>query len=357
MKQFRFSLLAMTLIVTFYSCKKCCTPGPLPTIPKVTAGVYVLNEGSFNGNNTTLTYYDFKTANPVTDIYKNVNSSGLGDTGNDMIVYGSKMYIVMNGSSYLEIADASTTKSIKKIDFKRDGKAISPRSVIAYNNKVFVSSWDGTVAVIDTTSLGIEKFIPVGKNPEQMIVAGNNQLFVCNSGGITPGYDSTVSVIDLNTFTEMTKIVVGTNPTTITTDNSGNIFVSCVGNYGNIPPKLVKVDINTKKVTKALLISSGKIGFYNGSIYILGGYGVPFVQKINPSDLTIASANFVTDGTSIISPYALNIDETTGDVYVGDAKDYQSSGIVYCFDNSGKLKFKFSTTPGVNPNTMVFIRK
>ena len=356
MKQLRFSLLAMTLMIVFFSCKKDDTPAPLPPIPKITEGVYVLNEGSFNGNNATLTFYDFKTANAVTDVYKNANGSGLGDTGNDMIIYGSKMYIVMNVSSYLEVADASTTKSIKKIDFKKEGKAISPRSVIAYNNKVFVSSWDGTIAVIDTTSLTIEKFITVGKNPEQMIISGS-KLFVCNSGGITPGFDSTISVIDLNTLTETSKIKAGTNPNAITADDAGNIYVMCNGNYGSIPPQLVKININSTAITKNLLISLSKLRFYKGTIYATGGYGFPFVQMINPADLGIISNNFIKDGTFITTPYALNIDESTGDVYIGDAKDYMSSGSVYCFDNSGKLKFKFSTAPGLLPNTVVFYKK
>lgn len=352
MKQLKFSLLAIATVITFFSCKK--NDAPVPSIPKITAGVYVLNEGS-GGNNTTITFYDFKTGTPVTDIYKNVNGSGLGDTGNDIIINGSKMYIVMNVSGYLEVADASTAKSIKYIDLKNAGKSIQPRYVVAYKNKVLVSSTDGTIAVVDTTSLSVEKFITAGKNPEQIVVIGD-KLFVCNSGGYTPGYDSTISVINLNTLTETSKIVVGTNPTAITTDNNGNIFVGCAGNYGSILPKLVKVDINNNAIAKTLNISSSKLRFYKGMIYSIG-YGLSVVKTINPADLSIASANFVTDGTTIITPYALNIDETNGDVYVGDAKDYQSPGIVYCFDNLGKLKFKFSTTPGLNPNTIVFIRK
>lgn len=353
MKQLKLSLLTIALVITFFSCKK--EDAPEREIPKITAGVYVLNEGGFGDNNTTLTYYDFKTGKPVTDIYENVNGSGLGGIGNDMIIYGSKMYIVMNVSGYVEVADASTAKSIRYVDFKTAGKSAQPRFVVAYKNKVFVSSTDGTIAVIDTTSLAIEKFIMAGKNPEQIVVAGD-KLFVCNSGGYTAGYDSTISVINLNTLTEMSKIIVGTNPTAITTDNNGNIFVGCAGNFGSILPKLVKVDINTNSVSKTLNISSSKLRFYKGMIYAIG-YGVPFIKTINPSDLTIASANFVTDGTPIVTPYALNIDETTGDVYVGDAKDYQSSGDVFCFDNSGKLKFKFSTSPGISPNKVVFIEK
>lgn len=357
MKKIKFSLIAISMVVTFFSCKKDDVPAPPePPSPKITAGVYILNEGTFNGNNTTLTYYDFKTSTPVTDIYKNVNGSSLGDTGNDLMIYGSKMYIVMNGSSYLEVADASTAKRIKKIDLEKGGKPIVPRNVVSYNNNVFVSSWDGTVTVIDTASLAIVKVINVGKNPEQMVVAGN-KLFVCNSGGITPGYDSTVSVIDLNILNETSKMTVGTNPTAIASDNAGNIYVVCKGNYGNIAPQLIKVDINKNAIVKSSLISLDKIRYYKGSIYALGGYGFPFVQKISADNLALTSTNFIKDGTAVTTPYALNIDELTGDVYVGDAKDYQSSGAVFCFDNSGKLKFKFSTAPGLLPNTVAFFKK
>ncbi len=78
----------------------------LTETPKVTTGVYVLNEGLLTNDNTTLTYYDFGTGTATTDYYANVNGSGLGDTGNDLLLYGGKMYIVVNESSYLRIADA-----------------------------------------------------------------------------------------------------------------------------------------------------------------------------------------------------------------------------------------------------------
>ena len=152
MKKIKFSLMAIALIAFVVSCKKDDKPVPVP--PKVTTGVYVLSEGSFNGNNTTLTYYNFSNSTPVTDFYQTANGSGLGDTGNDMIIYGSKMYIVMNVSSYLEVDDALTAKSIKKIDLKNpSSQPRTPRFIVAYKNKVFVSCWDGTVAVVDTTAL------------------------------------------------------------------------------------------------------------------------------------------------------------------------------------------------------------
>ena len=57
---------------------------------------------------------------------------------------------MMNVDSYLEVADAKTAKHVKKIDFENaGGDLIQPRYVVPYKNTVLVSSWDGTVAVID----------------------------------------------------------------------------------------------------------------------------------------------------------------------------------------------------------------
>lgn len=355
MKRIQFLILTILTLTFFISCKK---DDVKTKKPEVTTGAYILNEGNYGANNTTLTYYDFDTRVATTDFYKTVNGSGLGDTGNDMILYGSKLYIVMNVSSYLEVADASTATSIKKIDLKsNDGQPLTPRFALAHKNHVFVSCWDGSVAVIDTASLTITQFITVGANPEQMAISGNN-LYVTNSGGITPGYDSTVSVVNLNTLTETSKIVVGKNPGAIAADNAGNIYVGYTGNYGDIGPGLVKINTANNSITQTSDMAVAKIRFYDGKLFATGGYlGSPNVQIINTTNLAVTSSNFVTDGTEIDIPNALHIDETNGDVYIGDWVDYVSTGKVFCFDKQGKLKFSFSVAPGVGPNSVALIRK
>ena len=354
MKTKRF-IAAFALITFFAACKK--NDNPVET-PKITAGVYALSEGLYNSNNATLTYYNFSTGTATTDYYANKNGSGLGDSGNDLLLYGGKLYVVMNGSSYVEVADAKTALSIAKIPFKTASNVPrQPRYAVAYKNKVLVSSYDGTVAVIDTTSLSIEKFIAVGSNPEQMAVSGTN-LFVANSGGLNPVMDSTISVVDLLSFTETKKITVGLNPGAITADDGGNIYVGCTGNYGSIKPRLVKINTATYNIVKSADTAVGKIRFFGGVLYATGGYlGSPNLRKLSTTDFAQASSNFVADGTSITLPYGLNIDPANGDVYVTDAKNYITSGEVFCFDKSGKKKFSFSVSPGFNPNTVALIKQ
>ncbi len=338
MKQIKFSLLAIALIVVAVSCKKTNNG----TAVKITSGVFELNQGGFGSNNSSLTYFDFGTGIASPFYFESVNGFGFGDTGDDAIIYGGKMYIVVNGSGYVRVASATTAQSIDSISFINAGVNRNPQNIVAYKNKVFVSSFDGTVAVIDTTSLAIEQFIVVGLNPAQMAIYGTN-LYVSNSGGISPGYDSTVSVIDLNTHIQTGKIVVGTNPGSIAVDNSGNLFVSCTGNYSNIGSTIVKVAAGTN----ALTISddtAGIIRYYNNNLYVTGGYnGIAKVRVLSTTDLSVVKSNFVADGTPVIFPYGLDIDNATGDVYVGDAVS-ASDGEVECFDKNGNKKFTFNTS-------------
>lgn len=351
-----FAALSASLFLT--SCDK--DDAPAVTNPTITTGVYVLSEGNSSPGTSMLTFYDLNTKQPVTDFYANANNSKLGIYANDMLAYGSKLYIVVNGSndSYVEVANVGDARHIKKVDLvTTGGSKRQPRYAVAYKNKVLVSSWDGTVAVIDTTALTIDKYITVGSNPEQMAVAGD-KLYVTNSGGLQAVQDSTISVVDLISQTEITKVVVGLNPNYITADNNGFVYVASNGNYWDVGPKLTKVSTATNTVTKAVDTAVGKMIFHDGLLYTTGGYlGSQYVRALNTTDFAQVSANFITDGTQVTLPYGIAIDPENDDVYITDGKDYISSGEVFCFDKTGKKKFSFSTSPATLPNTVVFIKK
>lgn len=306
-----------------------------------------------------LTYYNNSTGTATTDFFAQANSgTGLGDTGNDMVIYGTRLYIVVNESGVLAVADAHTGQKITNVDFKGPGGVNrQPRYVIPYQNKILVSAWDGKVSVVDTTSLTIEQDITVGANPEQMAIVGDN-LYVLNSGALNAVQDSTISVVSLTTMREVQKIKAAYNPNFITTDEAGNLYVACGGNYTRtIPSKLVKISTGNNAIVKVADTTVGRIKYYGGALYATGGYyGTGYVRKLSTADFSQQSANFVTDGTNITMPYNLNVDAANGDVYVTDAKDYVTSGEVFCFDKNGKKKFSFSTSPALNPSTVVFLK-
>lgn len=357
---FQVILLIFTIgLLLFSSCKK--EPDDESNLnnnpPKSTA-IYVLNQGSFSNNNASVTMYDLENDSIIPDYFMASNNRGLGDTGADLLLYGSKGYILTNVSSQLEVVNAVTFKSIKQIPFISDNVPQQPSAISGYEGNVYVTSYDGKVTVIDTANLNVIKVINVGLNPDA-ILAANGKIWVSNSGGFDfVTYDSTVSVIDPATLTETDKIVVGTNPYTLKADAYGDIYVITRGNYNDEKMRLRIIDA----ATKTLKYTFEDFEAYNFTIkgdtaYVyyhdfIGGTGSN-IKTINVKTEEIISSNFITDGTHIETVYAIAADPTSGDIFITDAKDFQGPGMVYRFGVDGKLKSSFQA--GVNPVAVRFL--
>jgi YVTN family beta-propeller protein len=355
-------ILSAIAIVTLAmnACKKNDTIPAAPVQLTPAIGEYILSEGGFGGNNTKLSFYNNSTSTVVGDFFlqQNPGNVGLGAVGNDMIIYGSKLYVIMNVSSNVTVLNASNATLIKTIQFLNGLVRKEPRYAVAARGKIYVTAYDATVSVIDTSSLSIVKTIPVGPNPEG-IAASDNYLYVANSGGLNAVPDSTVSLIDLNTETEIKKIKVGVNPNKIEINQAGNIFVSAYGNFGNIPPSIsvINGNSNANGINLGSNFQYSHIRIFGDIAYVFNNYGGAGTAKVfNSSTNTIVRNEFITDGTVITTPYGINIDELNGDVYIADAKNYVSAGSVTCFTSTGVKKFSFSVAPGVSPNKIVFRR-
>jgi hypothetical protein len=351
------SLFLTTLAVPFFTS---CDPKELiVTSPTISTGVFVLNEGKWKANNASLTYYDFATGFASADLFLDKNNRGLGDTGQDMIKYGSNLYIAVSTSSLVEVVNATTGLSIKSIPMvNAANEPISPRTLTAANGKVYIVLYDGHVTQLDTTSLTLGNKISVGPNPDASVIS-NNKLYVANTGGYAAVKDSTISVINLSTFTEEKKITVNLNPGDIKADSYGDIYVVSNGNYGSIPGKFQRIEAGTDKVTDINVVVKN-FEIYGDNAYI---YNFTYDANWQATNKTIAvydvkseklvNANIVTTNIDK-TPYCINVDPTTKDIYLG-VTDYVNNGKMYCFDKNGAFKFTFTT--GINPKKVVFITK
>ena len=63
-------------------------------VPTEVTGVYILNGGDYGGNNAGISYLDSE-GKVTEDIFKKQNNRALGDMGQHMIKYGSKLYVSM----------------------------------------------------------------------------------------------------------------------------------------------------------------------------------------------------------------------------------------------------------------------
>ena len=326
-----------------------------------TAEIYILSEGLFNLNNSSLTRYSFRTHQLKTNYFSTINKRGLGDTANDIALYGNKLYIVVNVSSTLEVVDFTTGQSIKQIPMRTEnGSSRQPRHIAFHKDKAYVCSFDGTVARIDTTSLEIEATVKAGRNPESLCVQ-NEKLYVSNSGGLDYtegiGVDNTVSVIDLASFTEIKKITVGPNPGCILPDSENFVYVATHGkNIVEGDYHLVKINSHTDEVER---VFDEKVM----SFAIQGNVGYLYNYNYQTEDASIKMFNlqtgetirehFITDGTQIHTPYGIHINPYSGNIYITEAYSYTVTGDVLCFNQNGQLQFRLNRI-GLNPNTVVF---
>lgn len=369
MNQFLLKAIFFSIITLGFV--SCSSDDDEPWIePEVTTtGVYILNSGKMGDDNANLGYYDLSKNVDTKNIFTNQNSQPLGDSGQDMVIYGSKMYISVTGSNKIYITDLKA-KLLKYsngasaiIDPKNDkNEPEGPRFLAADGGKVYVSLKTGYVARIDTATLTIDKKVKVGSYPEQ-IIATNNKLYVANSGY---GYDNTVSVIDLNSFTETKKIDVVVNPNFLVKDNNNNIYVLSWGRTwggANIKSSLQKLNATSEEVTALGTDIATKMAMNRSKdkIYIINEvYDSNWNLTINLSYYDLKTNKHVktsfvtaTGNIDLSKAYSISVDPVNGNIYIGTS-DFSNTGDMYIFSENGTFISKFDTG-GLNPMGAYFV--
>lgn len=337
-------------------------------------GMYVLCEGNMGSNHATLDYLDLSgsftgsadgSGNIIyhRNIYSELNPNEvkeLGDVGNDVKVYGSKLWMVINCSNKVEVADAYTCRKQAQIDIP------NCRYLTFQGGYAYVSAYVAPVAIrpdaevgavykVDTLSLKVVDKVTVGYQPEELAVVGG-KLYVANSGGYrAPNYDRTVSVIDLATFCEEQKIDVAPNLHRLRADKYGQVWVSSRGDYQQEPSRLCWLQSDGK----GSMVKGGELPVAVSDMCIVGDslyyLGVAYSQLTGKN--TISSGIIDVKEHRVVSqqlspaaemagvelPYGIIVNPEQKDFYVMDAKNYVSSGELLHFWADGSFDWRVWT--------------
>ncbi|MCR5710082.1 MAG: YncE family protein [Bacteroidales bacterium] len=334
------------------------------------AGFFLLNEGNMGSNKCTLDYYDYQSGIYFKNIYQERNPGmvqELGDVGNDMAIYGNRLYAVINCSNLVEVMDVSTAQHVGQVSIP------NCRYIQFKDGFAYVSSYAGPVetnpeyrlgyvAKIDTATLNVVDTCTVGYQPEEMVIVGD-KLYVANSGGYrVPNYDHTVSVVDLSTFQEIYKIDVATNLHRMELDPYGNIWVSSRGDYYDIPPMVFVISTEYDCVIDQMdLLACTDMTMCGDSLYIYSNAWNYFTQSsdvnyaiVDVKTRMVVTRHFITDGTDsqFQNPYGIAVNPNTREIFLTDARDYITPGKVFCYSPEGRLKWQANT--GDIPSRIVF---
>ncbi len=369
-------LLGLAVLLMGTAVMTSCDPAedyPETYLQEYSTGAYVVNSGNMYSNiESSLTAIDYASSTATQNVFKTANGRSLGNTANDGIVYGNKIYLAVDQSNTIEVIDKKTKQSIKQIkttELLGNAEGAEPRHISADGGKVYFTTYGGYVAAVDTTSFALQKKWKVGSYPEGLIIAHGN-IYVANSNYGKGG--GNISCINLSNDKVETKNIEGVNNPTSIYYTSNVLYVldnqyydASYNAYGENALRAVSfAEGKSQKVADgnyAVCVTPGA----TTRMYVVRPYffvlNAPFGGTPSVSVLAAGStqAQTMTLSEMPVSPCGIFVDPLNGHIFVlsyrlGDKgyPDYSGNGYVVEYDRAGQKQHEYET--GVGSCAMFF---
>ncbi len=293
-------------------------------------GVYIVNEGNFNGGNGSLSFFSFDSLKIYNDLFSAKNKRPLGDVPFSLAVSDEKIYIVVNNSGKIEVADMNTLKSVATISGLN-----SPRNMLFISpSKAYVTSlWSQDVAIINPISNTVSGSIRLRRSSEAILSYGEKAYISCWVSG------SEIMVVNTTTDKIADSISVGHEPESMVLDKNDKLWVLCSGGYsGEYFPELIRINITNDSVEKRIPFPSKSQ--YPTTLRINGGLdtlyyidnGIWFMPVISESLplLPLVKAS----GRTF---YKLGIRDPGNEILATNVVDYQQRGYLLRISKEGTV--------------------
>lgn len=369
-------LLGLAVLLMGTAVMTSCDPAkdyPETYLQVYSTGAYVVNSGNMrNKIESSLTAIDYASSTATQNVFKTANGRSLGNTANDGIVYGNKIYLAVDQSNTIEVIDKTTKKSIKQIkttELLGNAEGAEPRHIIAGGGNVYFTTYGGYVAAVDTTDFALQKKWKVGSYPEGLVI-GNGNLYVANSNYGAGG--GNISSINLANDNVETKNIEGVNNPTGIYYASGLLYVLDNQYYDASWNAYGENSLRTVNFAEG---KSQKVADGNYAVCVTPGATTrmnvvrPYFLVLNaPYGGTPSVSVFVTGMTQPqamtlsempVSPCGIFADPLNGHIFVLSYKmgdngyaDYNGNGYVVEYDSAGQKQHEYAT--GVGSCAMFF---
>ncbi|MBN2519506.1 MAG: YncE family protein [Bacteroidales bacterium] len=343
-------------MVVLFSCSEKNEIGPVyehfPVVSSGNHGVFIINEGLFNFNLASLSFYNTDSCVISNGIFFHKNHKTLGDLAQSIFVNDSLTYIVVNNSGKIEVINTNTCKSVATIfGFQ------SPRYVYPISNESAVVSdlKSDYLTIISLKEHKITGEIYLGNASECVLKYGTFVFSAFWSNiNFTNLKNNIINVVDCNKLEVIKNIEVGTEPNSMVIDKAYNLWVLCSGGYTNKDSaKLFKIDTELLMVDRMFTFKDFEAypsrlsanGRGDTLYYINNG-----IFRMSIYDEELPENEFIKN--TGISYYGLGINPENSDVYIADALTYQQEGMVFRYSSKGVLIDSFEV--GVIPSAFAF---
>lgn len=351
-KGYQAVVVVLAFVLTgLASCKKDVPNDPVKPTPQASGNVYIVCEGSLGNGNSTLSLYRPVSDSVFHDLYKAMNGRSLGDVFQSMLTIGDKLFLCINNSDNIVVLDKSNWKEAGNIGMPK------PRYILPVNeNLALVSSmFSNKVHAIDPKNMALLRTYDVPYlNPEGMLLQ-NGTAWICmwdTANNKLYGYEPN-GLVHKQSYT-----LGGSAPQAVLADKDNRLWVLS----GNIEKKkrayLTCIDAAAGKVVRTYefpeaadvikpVFNNGKDTLYFIEVNYKGGtenngiYRMPIADTVLPTKPFVAAAKFQYF-------WALGIEPSTGNIYVGDPKGFIQKGTVHVYrPDGGQIKqFEVGVGPG-----------
>jgi len=350
------------------------------TVP-VTTGLYVVNNGQWNQNNGSLTYFDYKTMTAQ----ELLGPGELGDTPNDAYTKGDTIFIAVNTDNMIVVYNKKTNSVIDRVSTTEEMGEIEgngPRHIIGYGKYIYFTTYGGYVAQMDAKELTVTDKVKVGSAPEDLSLGGTSDapvLYVANSDY---GYgNASVSKVTVkaNGFGAVETITSEKiqNPQDILAVGNGFYYIDW-GHYTDDYSKQLDAGLYYYENGAVSLLVENATGMGVGMVYAAGyavGYNIvtfnnPYGSDSKPSYNTYntytRSKTTLTltgdTGNEIFSPAAIAVDPLTGNIIIASrAKDpdtgsasFTLPGYANIYNYNGQFVKGSNFQTGIEPHMIGF---
>jgi hypothetical protein len=329
------------------------------SLPFPESGAMVLCEGLWNYTNSDIYLYDYSTSAMIESYFLNATNSYLGDIVSDVAMTDNQMIFTATGTKQLILIDHRTPAILHKINIDYDRAA--PRSITLNDgNYYYTDLYRDEVrygSFADSLSTPKGKY-ETGPAPED-IIAYNEKLFIANSGfGDYRQEDKnagTLQIIDIATG-QSDYVYIGPNLIKLELDTADN-YIACgylntpTGVNNGEPGGIVFVDLTTHQVKQQMYIkdfTDVQLSQNDGRIYYLTKEGVYTMHDI----YSRALPQLIIENTTKDIWYSLSYNEQKQELWIGNARNYQSDGEVIVTDEQGQIIRRHEV--GKNPSNVVF---
>ncbi len=331
----KYLMLAMMAAVVSFGTMSCSsdddTPTPNPINPvktDVSNGLFVLGSGNTRaGIAGNLSYINYEKGVAVPGIFEAVNGKSIGRTSNKLLVYGSKLYIVVDRENTIWVTNKNTLvveRQLSTTSLLGETLGVSPRSVVGEGGNIYFTTYGGIVAAVDTVNFQLVKTYTAGSYPDGLTVA-NGFIYVANSD-YGNGQNPSISKIDLAAGT--TKELRGeaiTNPMHMLTVGNTAYFLD----YGTYDASWNQTGAGVRRINaddSVERILDGTAMCTDGqSIFTVDApYGASGIKYLIYNTTTKAISEWTPVG--IFSPAIIAADPVTGDIFIVSYQENPSTG-------------------------------